>query len=318
MSGLTWMIVRRIAAVPLIVLGVTLVVFVATDLAPNDPATAALGAFTSEEAREQFAEQHGLNDPLPARYVRFLGDLAQGDLGSSVVRPENVSTMIERGLPVTLQLTALAMALAILAALLLGTLAALYRDRWPDALVRGFSAAGLAAPDFWLGILAVQFISVKLGLLPAGGYVPFGQDPAAWLESLILPATVLAIPIAAVLTAVVRSAVVKELGRDYVRTARGSGLPRRSVLGTHVMRNALLAPLTVVGIRAGYLLGGAIIVESIFNLPGLGSVLIESVQQGDLAPVRGVVIVGAVLFVLVNLVVDLLYLVLNPKLRHAA
>jgi peptide/nickel transport system permease protein len=318
MSGVAWLIVRRLMALPFVILGVTLVVFVGIDLAPNDPATATLGTFASQEAKQRFAEEHGLNDPLPVRYVRFVGDLVQGDLGTSVVRSEKVSTMIEDALPVTLQLTALAMALAIAGAVLLGTLGALNRDRWPDALVRGFSAGGLAAPDFWIGIVAIQFISVRLGVLPSGGYVALSQDPALWLQSMIMPASVLALPVAAALTAVVRASVTQELDRDYVRTARGAGLPRRVVIGKHVFRNAMMAPLTVIGIRAGYLLGGAIIVESIFTLPGLGTVLVNGIQQGDLAPVRGVAIVGALIFVLVNLVVDLLYLMLNPKLRYAA
>lgn len=318
MSGFSRLIVRRLVALPLVLLGVSLVVFVAIDLAPNDPATAALGTFVSPQAKAKFAEEHGLNDPLPIRFVRFLGDAAEGDLGTSVVRSEEVSTMLEDAIPVTLQLTAMAMAIAIAASLLLGTVAAVTRDRWPDAFVRGFSAGGLAAPDFWLGILGIQFVAVRLGLLPAGGYVPFGEDPALWLQSLIMPAVVLAIPVAAALTAVVRASVIQELDRDYVRTATGAGLPSRLVIGKHVFRNAMLAPLTLMGIRAGYLLGGAIIVESIYTIPGLGTLLIDGVQQGDLAPVRGVAIVGALIFVLVNLVVDLLYLVLNPKLRHVA
>jgi peptide/nickel transport system permease protein len=317
MTGLTGLILRRLIAVPVVVLGITFVVFVGIDLAPNDPATAVLGAFASPQAKQRFAEEHGLNDPLPVRFVNFLGDLSHGDLGRSVVRDENVSEMIGAALPVTLQLTALAMALAILSAVLLGTLGALNRDAWLDKVVRGYSAAGLAAPDFWLGILAIQFIAVGLGLLPSGGFVPFEDDPLLWLQSLIMPATVLAIPVSAALTAVVRSAVAQELDQDYVRTARGNGLPRRTVVGKHVFRNAMLGPLTVVGIRAGYLLGGAIIVESIFTIPGLGTVLVDGIQQGDLAPVRGVAIVGALIFVGINLVVDILYLALNPKLRHA-
>ncbi|MEN3284497.1 MAG: peptide/nickel transport system permease protein [Solirubrobacteraceae bacterium] len=318
MSGLTRLIVRRIVAVPLVVLGVIFVVFVAIDLSPNDPSTAVLGTFASKEAQQQFAAEHGLDDPLPVRFVRFLGDLPKGDLGSSVVRPEEVTTMIGQALPVTLQLTGLAMVIAIVVSLALGTVGALHRDRWPDAVARGFSAGGLAVPDFWLGILAIQFIAVKWRLLPSGGYVSFGEDPVQWLRSLILPASVLAVPVAAALTAVVRAAVVRELDRDYVRTARGNGLPMRAVVGSHVLRNAMLAPLTVVGVRAGYLLGGAIIVESIFGIPGMGTVLVNGIQQGDLAPVRGVAIVGALLFVTVNLIVDVLYLLLNPKLRHTA
>jgi peptide/nickel transport system permease protein len=312
------LVVRRLAALPFVILGVTFIVFVAIDLAPQDPSSAALGIFADEEARERFAEKHGLNDPLPARFVRFVGDAVQGDLGQSLVVPETVGEMIGRALPVTLQLTALALLIAVVLAVLVGTLAAVYRDRWPDLLARGGMAGGLAAPDFWIGILALQFVAVQWGLLPAGGFVEFSQDPVSWLQSLILPALVLAIPVGAALAVVVRAAVVAELERDYVRTARGTGLSMRSVMTKHVARNAMLAPLTVLGVRAGWLLGGAIIVESIFSIPGLGTVLIDSVRQGDLAPVRGVAIVGALVFVTINLVVDVLYLLLNPRLRETA
>lgn len=317
-SGVGRLIFRRLLAVPFIVLGITFVVFVGIDLAPADPATAALGTFATKEAKQRFIKENGLDDPLPVRYVRFLGDLAHGDLGRSVVSPQPVADMIGDALPVTLQLTGLALALAVTLALCLGTVAAVYRERWPDRAIRAFAAAGLAAPDFWIGILAIQFVAVRWGLLPSGGFVEFGEDPSLWLRSLILPAAVLALPVAAVLTTVIRAAVADELDRDYVRTARGLGLPRATVVTRHVFRNAMLAPLTVLGLRAGYLLGGAIVVESIFTIPGLGTVLIDGVQQGDLAPVRGVAIVGALIFVTINLVVDVLYLALNPKLRHAA
>ncbi|MEN3284504.1 MAG: peptide/nickel transport system permease protein [Solirubrobacteraceae bacterium] len=311
------LVARRLLAVPLVLLGITFVVFVAVDLSPNDPSTAALGPYASKQAKEQFAAEHGLDDPMPVRYVRFLADAAHGDLGTSVVRGEDVSATLRDAAPVTLQLTAMALVLAVLASTLLGTLGALLRDRWPDRFVRVYSAAGVAAPDFWIGILVVQFVCVKWSLLPAGGYVPFAEDPVQWFQHLIMPATVLAIPVSATLAVVVRASVAKELGRDYVRTARGSGLPRWNVIGKHVFRNAMVGPLTLVGVVAGNLLGGAVIVESIFTLPGLGTVLITGVREGDLAPIRGVVILGATAFVLTSLIVDLLYLALNPKLRHA-
>jgi peptide/nickel transport system permease protein len=317
-QGLGWMIARRLIGVPFVVLGVTFLIFVAIDLAPADPATAALGTFSTQAQRTQFAREHGLDDPLPVRFVRFVGDVAHGDFGQSALRSEAVGPALAAALPVTLQLTGLALLLAIVLATCAGTLAALHRDRWPDRMIRTGFSAGLAAPDFWLGILAIQLVAVKLQLLPSSGFVPIGQDPGAWLRSLILPATVLAIPVASALTAVIRTSVAGELDRDYVRTAVGAGLPTTRVVAGHVLRNAAVAPLTVLGIRAGYLVGGAIIVEQIFTIPGLGTLLITGVQQGDLAPVRGVAIVGTLLFVLVNLVVDLIQLVLDPRLRHSS
>lgn len=306
---------RLLLAVPTLV-GVVFLIFVAIDLAPGDPATAALGTFATAEQRVQFREEQGLDDPLPVRFVRFAGDLATGDLGQSTVRPEPVVDLLGQALPVTLQLTGLALLLAVLGALVAGTLSAMQRDRWPDRVARLLTSAGLAAPDFWIGILAIQIIAVGLGWLPSGGYVPFTESPVDWLRSLVLPATVLAIPVASALAVLLRGALVDELEKDYVRTAQGLGLSRRAVLVRHVLRNALMGPLTVLGLRAGYLLGGAIIVEFLFILPGLGTLLINSVNEGDLGVARGVAIVTTLLFVLVNIAVDTAYLVLNPRISR--
>src|SRR5919106_2765698 len=305
MRNLQVAIVHRLAAFVPIILGVVFLIFVAIDLAPGDPATASLGTFASPEQRADFAQRHGLTDPLPIRFGRFLIEALNGELGQSVVRSETVTAMIARAFPVTLQLTILALIIGTVSALVLGILAALNRDGWWDRLVQVISSGAIAAPDFWLGILAIQFIAVRLGLFPSGGYVPITSGWLLWLQSMILPATVLAIPLAGSLTRLVRVSVADELDKDYVRTARGIGLSTQRVLGQHVLRNSALAPLTVLGIRAGQLLSGAIIIEAIYTLPGLGTILIDGVRQGDLGPVRGVAIVATIAFLLINLLIDI-------------
>jgi peptide/nickel transport system permease protein len=307
---------RLLLAVPT-AFGVILAVFLVINVAPGDPATSALGFTADAEARARFAQEHDLDAPVWERFPKFVGDVVHGDLGSSLVRPESVTELIGQRLPVTVQLAGAAVVIAVAASLLLGLVAAFYRDRWPDRAINLATAGGLAAPDFWIGLLAIQIFAVALGLLPSGGWVPFGQDPVGWARSLIMPATVLAIPLAAAMTRVLRASVADELEKDYVRTALGAGLSPQRILGRYVLKNALLAPITVLGLRLGYLLGGAVIIEAIFAIPGIGGLLVDGINQGDIAVVQGVALVGAFLFVFVNLAVDVLYGLLNPRIGSA-
>jgi peptide/nickel transport system permease protein len=309
-------VIRRLALSVPILIGVIIVIFLVIDLAPGDPATSKLGPYATQEQRKRFAEENDLDAPIPVRFGRFMGDLVQGDLGEALVEPAPVVDLIARRAPVTLQLTALAALLAVVSAVAAGLLAAVRKDGWLDRVLRSGAAAGLAAPDFWVGLIAIQVIALSAGLLPAGGYVALSDDPIGWIESLILPASVLALPVAAALTLVIRASVIDELEKDYVRTALGAGLPKRVIFLKNVLKNALIAPLTVLGLRIGYLLSGAIVIEAIFALPGLGALLLDAVNQGDIAVIQGVALVGTLSFVLVNLIVDVLYLVLNPKLRE--
>ncbi|GGQ11578.1 ABC transporter permease [Streptosporangium pseudovulgare] len=305
---------RRLVTLPLMLLGITLLVFVVLQFSPNDPAYNALGESASPEARAAYAAAHGLDDPLPVRYVRFLGRLAQGDLGQTAPPAAPVIDRIVTAFPLTMQLTLLALVLAVVLALALGVVGALYRDRWPDQLGRLLSIAGVAIPSFWLGILLIQEFALGLDLFPTGGYVNPADSPGGWLRSLALPAIATAIPVAASLSRLVRTSMVEELDRDYVRTATGNGLPRAVVI-RGVLRNALITPLTVLGLRVGYLLSGAVVIETIFDLPGMGKLILEGVTNGDVALVQGAVLTIALAFLVVNLVVDLLYLVVNPRIR---
>ncbi|NED94764.1 ABC transporter permease [Phytoactinopolyspora alkaliphila] len=308
---------RRLLLAPIILIGVSFTVFVVIDRSPNDPARAVLGVFADADQRERFAEENGLNDPLITRYWRFLTDIIQLRLGESVVRPETVNELIGMALPVTVQLMLLATFIAVIISLVLGVVAAQNEGRPTDRAISAVAAVFQASPQFWVGLMFIQLFAVGLGLLPSGGYAPLNTGFTFWFSSLIGPAVVLALPFAAAMTRVIRASVADELGKDYVRTAVGAGVPRHVVLVGNVLRNALITPITVLGVYIGGLMSGAILVETVFNLPGMGTLLVSGVNQGDLGVVRGVAIVGAVAFVLINLVVDLFYLFLNPRSAEA-
>ncbi|GHF08653.1 ABC transporter permease [Amycolatopsis deserti] len=316
MAVVVRMLLARILALIPLVLGVVLFVFIVMRFSPVDTAVAALGdANPTPEQLQQFRQENGLLDPLPVQYVHFVWHLLQGDFGTSVITREPVGQVIATALPLTVQLTLLGLLIAIVAGLVLGVTSALFRDRWPDQLIRIVTLAGVAAPAFWIAVLLVQWLAVGEGLFPTSGYVSPADSFGGWLNSLTLPAISLALPVAAQLTRIIRTSMVEELDKDYVRTARGGGLPPVVVVGRNVLRNALINPLTVLGLRVGYLLGGAVVIETMFALPGMGQNMIQAVKDGDTAKVQGFVITIAVGFVLVNLIVDVLYLIVNPRLR---
>ncbi|MGP4113283.1 ABC transporter permease [Streptomyces sp. 4N509B] len=312
------MVLRRVALLVPLTLGIVLFVFLVMEFSDTDPAAAYfMGGNPTQEQLENFREENGLNDPLAVRYVAFLGDLARGDMGTSVLGREQVADQVGTALPLTMQLTFLGLGLGVGLALVFGVLAAIYRDRLPDQAIRVVSLTGVAAPSFWIALLMIQYLAVELGWFPTGGYTNPADSLTGWLETMAMPAVALSLPVAAALTRIVRTAVVEELDRDYVRTAVGSGLPPVVVVGRNVLRNALINPLTVLGLRVGYLLGGAVVIETIFNLPGMGKLMIDAVRNGDPAVVQGVVLTTALGFVVINLVIDILYLLVNPRLRSA-
>ncbi|MFJ8507794.1 ABC transporter permease [Streptomyces avermitilis] len=310
---------RRVVLLVPLMLGIVLFVFLVMRFSDVDPASAFFqGANPTPRQLHDFRQQNGLLDPLPVRYVHFVGDLLHGDLGISALTRAPVVEQVTTALPLTLQLTFLGLGIAVVLALAGGVSAAIYRDRLPDQLVRVVSLTGIAAPGFWLALLMIQYLAVDRGWFPTGGYINPADSLSGWLRTMTLPAFALSLPVAAQLTRIVRTAVVEELDKDYVRTAIGSGLPPRVVVGRNVLRNALINPLTVLGLRVGYLLGGAVVIETIFSLPGMGKLMIDAVKNGDPAVVQGVVLTTATGFVVVNLVIDILYLLVNPRLRDAA
>ena len=308
---------RRLAVLPIMLLGVTVMVFVVLSVIPADRATAVLGENATEEAKEAWREERGLNESLLVQFFRYLGGVIRLDFGVTNPPEESVATKIASAFPVTLQLTFLGILLAVVLALTLGITAALYRDRWPDQAIRIFSIAAIATPSFWLAILLIQWFALGEGsLFPTGG-LAWAEEYGfvGWLYSMTLPALALGIPVSASLIRVVRTSMVEELDRDYVRTAIGNGVPYRTVVARNVLRNALVTPVTVLGLRVGYLLGGAVVIEKIFSLNGMGDLIVVGLTTSDTNLVQGAVLTIAVAFVLVNIVVDLLYLVINPRIR---
>jgi peptide/nickel transport system permease protein len=238
-------------------------------------------------------------------------------MGISVLNRAKVASQIGTALPLTLQLTLLGLVIAVVLALVLGVTAAIHRDRAADQIIRVVSLTGVAAPGFWLALLMIQYLAVQAGWFPSSGYINPADSFTGWLKTMALPAFSLSLPVAAQLTRIVRTSVVEELDKDYVRTAIGSGLPPVVVVGRNVLRNALINPLTVLGLRVGYLLGGAVVTETIFALPGMGKLMIDAVKNGDPAVVQGVVLTTGIGFTVINLVIDILYLLVNPRLRSA-
>ena len=316
MSNTLRLIGRRLLQLPLMILGITFLVFFVMSFSPVDPARTALGETASPEALEAYRDSHGLNDPLIVRYIAFLAGLLHGDLGTYSARSLPVADEVARAFPITLSLTLFGLLIAVVVAFVLGVLAAVYRDKWPDQIIRVLGVGALSTPSFWLAILLIQLFTLQLGLLPASGKLPeFSEDPAGWLARMTLPAVALAIPVIGQLSRVVRTSMVEELDRDYVRTALGAGIPRVIVVGRNVLRNALITPVTVLGLRIGYLLGGAVVIEVIFAIPGMGTLILNGVTNNEPNLVQGVTLVVALAFVVINIVVDLLYVLINPRIR---
>lgn len=293
------------------------VVFAFMALLPGDPAEVALGVNATPEAVEALRKQFGTDRPLPVQFFDWIGGLVAGDFGTSYVTSSAIGPQIAERLAVTLVLVAGGMVIALLIAIPAGTFAALHHRNPIGAAISGFSQVGIAIPAFLAGILLVFVFAVQAQALPSGGYVPFAEDPAEWLRGLLLPWLSLGLVQGAVLTRYVRSSVLDVMREDYLRTARAKGRGRIGALFRHGLRNAAIPVVTVLGLQLATLLIGAVVVERVFVIPGLGDLLLNGVAQRDLLLVQGVVMLLVVAVLLINFVVDLLYAVLDPRLRGA-
>lgn len=312
--GLVWIVQRVLMVIPLLMV-VSVVAFSLSAIIPGDPAAVIAGEDASVEQVALIREQLGLNDSLPKRFLSWANKALHGDLGVSLYSPVPVTTLLLQRLPVTLSLAGLAILLAICFGGLLGTLAAVFRGRWADRFVTGFASIGVAVPSFWLGLMLVLALSVERPWFPSMGYESLTVDPARWLWHLLLPAVSLAAAPTAEIARQLRAALVNVLEQDYVRTARANGLSSRSVIFKHAMKNAAMSVITIIGIQVSFLLGGAVVVEQIFGLPGIGNLVIYAVLQRDLPVVQGVVLMAAVFVLVVNLITDAMYGFLNPRVR---
>lgn len=309
-------VVRRLLTVAPTVLVVATVTFIALQVIPGDIAVMLAGVDARPEDVTRLRAEFGLDRPVLVRYIDWLASLAQGDLGTSVTYRESVARLIAARLPVTFSVAIAAMLVALVVALPLGITAA--RRAWSpvDLVVLAGSQLGLAVPTFWMGILLLLGFAAALPIFPLQGYVAFTYDPIQWVRHLALPALALGIERAAALARMVRASVLDELNRDYVRTARGKGLAESYMLRRHVLFNALIPVLTVAGLQLGFLLGGTIILEQVFGLPGLGRLLLQGIYARDTAVVQGAVVTIAVSFALLNTFVDMLYAVVDPRITY--
>ncbi len=305
---------RLLIAIPTVLI-ISFFVFSLQFLLPGDPVLAMAGEERDPEVIARLREQYGFNDPFLVQYFNWLTDALRGDLGQSLRMNQPVSALIVEKLPVTFQLAVMALIFAMVIGIPMGILSAVKKGTWLDYIANFIALSGLSIPNFWLGILLILLISVNLGWLPASGYRPFSVDPWASIATMIMPAFVLGTALAATLMRHTRSAMLQVLRSDYVRTARSKGLREKVVILKHALRNALVPVVTVSALLFGELLAGAVLTEQIFSIPGFGKLVVDAVFSRDYAVVQGLVLVTSVAFILMNLLADTAYMILNPRMR---
>jgi peptide/nickel transport system permease protein len=299
-----------------VLIGVSLLVFSLIHLVKGDPVRLALGTRYSQESYDALQHRNGLDLPLVEQYFTWAGRALTGDLGVSFRSGDPVTSLIGERLGATLTLAFAAVFLALLIAVPLGTISALRPRSFIDRFSTVISQIGISVPDFWLAIVLILVFAGTLGWLPTGGYVPLTEDPLGWLERLVLPAVATGVVSGSVLTRFVRSSVLEAMGSDHVRTAQAKGLPARQVFTWHVLRNALLPLVTVTGVQLAYLLSGVVVVEIVFSWPGLGQLALQAVRARDYPVLQGAILLFALVFLVINLLVDLLYSRIDPRIRR--
>jgi peptide/nickel transport system permease protein len=311
------LILRRVlVAIPTLIL-VSMMVFMLQKILPGDPVLAMAGEDRDPAVMNYLREKYHLNDPLPVQYAAWVGQILHGDLGKSLRTDVPVKKLIADKLPVTAQLSVMAMIFALILGIPSGIVAAVRKGTAVEMGANMAALSGMSIPSFWLGIILILVVSVHWRLLPASGYVPLSEDVWLSLKTLLMPAFVLSLAIAAYLMRHTRSAMLEALSADYVRTARAKGVPAYKVVLRHALRNALMPIVTLVTLLLGELLAGAVLTEQVFTIPGFGKLIVDAVFNRDYAVVQGVVLCVAVGFIALNLLADVLYIVVNPRLRHS-
>ncbi|AQT82707.1 glutathione ABC transporter permease GsiC [Mycolicibacterium litorale] len=308
-------LLRRVAYSAVVLIGVVVVVFTLVHLVPGDPVRIALGTRYTPEAYQALRAASGLDRPLIQQFFSYAGSALTGDLGVSFRNGDPVTTTLLERLPATISLAVVGILIALVIALPAGIYSALRQGRLSDGIVRVASQFGVSIPDFWMGILLIGLFASTLGWLPTSGYRPLLQDPAGWLRHIVLPGLTVGLVAGAIMTRYVRSAVLEVAGAGHVRTARSKGLAPVVVTARHIVRNALVPVLTITGIQLATVLGGVIVVEVVFAWPGLGRLTYNAVAARDYPLIQGAVLLIAALFLLINLVVDVLYAVVDPRIR---
>lgn len=314
---LRFVIYRTISALPVLVV-VSLVCFLIMWIVPGDVAAEIAGADATPEQVAAIRNNLGLDRPLVARALDWYWNLLHGDLGRSYLLNRSVADAVLERLPVTLSLAGLALTLAIVLGILLGAAAAVNHNRTLDQGAMALALVGLSLPDFWLGLMLIVLFGVHLGWLPTGGFVPLTEDPVGWARSMTLPALTLAFTQMGVIARMTRSSMLDALGQDYIRTAKAKGLGFGQIVFVHALRNALIPIVTVIGVMTGVLIGGAVVIETVYSLPGVGRLIVGAIQRRDYPIIQGGLLMTATIFVFVNIVVDVLYGLLDPRVRHGS
>jgi len=314
MNALRYLGRRAVSTVPMLLL-VGLITFLLIHITPGDPASVVAGENATEEAIQDARRRLGLDKPFLVQFLTWLTSVLSGDLGTSFTSGKPVTELIFERMPITLSLTAGATLIGLLIAIPFGVFAATHRGSWADRGTILVTSMGIAAPEFFIGLLLVLVVALEWGLLPATGYTPFTEDPIAWARGLILPSLALGLGIAAELTRQVRGAMIDVLARDYIQTARAKGLSLFSIIVKHGLKNAAIPVVTVLGLQIRRLLGGTVIVEQIFAMNGVGSLAVRAVFHRDLPVLLGVALTTAVIVLIINLIVDLSYSYFDPKVR---
>ncbi|MFF2481071.1 ABC transporter permease subunit [Paenibacillus sp. NPDC058071] len=299
---------RLLGVIPLLFV-VSVLVFMFIHLIPGDPARLIAGKDATLEEIQGIQEQLGLNLPLWQQYINYMGDLLKGDLGQSIRSGLPVTEMLASRIMPTIWLTLLSMVWATVLGLAIGIISAVYRNRWPDYVGTLTAISGMSVPGFWLGLVLIQLFSVELGWFPTGGV-------DSW-KSYILPSITLGAGIMSMLARYSRASMLETMREDYIRTGRAKGLREFIVIGSHALRNSLIQVVTVAGLQFGFLLGGSVMVETVFSVPGIGRLLVDSILFRDYTVIQALLLIFSTQFILINLIVDLLYGVLNPKIRYS-
>jgi peptide/nickel transport system permease protein len=312
---LRYLVYRLLSAIPVLIV-VSLVTFLIIFLVPGDPAAEIAGPGASGDEIRRIREGLGLNRPFHEQMISYYTRLSQGDLGRSILLSRPVTdAMIERA-PVTLSLAGAGLVMAIFVGITLGVIAAVRQNTLTDQAAMGFALFGLSVPDFWFGLVMIYVFAVWLGWLPTGGFVPIDQSFTGWLRSMAMPALALGLTQTGLIARITRATMLEVLRQDYVRTARAKGMPEWVVIGRHALANTLIPVVTVIGLIVGILLGGSLVIEQVFSLPGVGRLIIGAILRRDFPVIQGGLLLTASIFVMVNIVVDIAYAYLDPRVRY--
>lgn len=302
-------ILKRLAMMVPVILGVTIIIFMIMSFSPGDPARLALGDMAPPEAIEAWRAEHGLNDPIVVRYVKYMGGLLQGDFGTSYLNGRDIAVEIQSRFPITLRLACIGMLVALIIAIPLGTISAIKQYSVVDGFATVFGMLGIAMPSFWVALMMILVFSLKLGWLPSGGIEGF--------KSMILPAASIGFGCCANIMRTTRSSMLEVIRTDYIRTAKAKGVKKKDIVGKHAMRNVMIPVITVAGLQFGAMMGGAVIAETVFSWPGIGTYMITSIKAKDTPAVMGSIIVFCIAFSVINLLVDLIYGLIDPRIKSS-